>query len=290
MAYIFYKDGHAVDNTTIDNLKDIDSNILLYISEDKNEAFFRSPHKGNVNTISRDITHKDKDTIFLSIPYLNTHSKYILEAILFKETLILNLKDKACIEFLKEKLVSDININAKSLLLHLFEYLSFVYSDKLMKLNESIEELFENAVSDKIIEMEQILKKKKVLSIIKRYSTYYKSMVNYLEDELSEQLMYNKVFFSLDHTLQIVEDVESSIYSCIDIYNSISANKMNKTMELLTFITVFTLPLTIITGIFGMNFENMPLLSNRFGFSLAFLLAVIIAILEFLYFKKKKYL
>lgn len=290
MAYIFFKDGHVKDDTIVHNLKDIDSNILLYISQDKREAFFRSPHKNNTNTINRDILHKDKDTLFLSIPYLNTHSKYILEAVLYKNTLILNIKDKSCIEFLKEKLVTDININSKSLLLHLFEYLSFVYSDKLMKLNESIEELFENAISEKTIEMEQILNKKKIVSLIKRYTTYYKSMVNYLEDELSEELMFNKVFFSFDHTLQIIEDVESSIYSCIDIYNSISANKMNKTMELLTFLTVFTLPLTIITGVFGMNFENMPLLSNKFGLLLAFLLAIVIAILEFLYFKKKKYL
>ncbi|QAA31048.1 magnesium transporter CorA family protein [Clostridium manihotivorum] len=290
MAYIFYKDGHSVGNTSIDNLKDMNSDIILYISQDKNESFFKTPHKNTSITVTRDIVHKDKNTILLSIPYLNTHSKYIIEAILYKDTLIVNLKDKSCIEFLKEKLTTDTTVNSKSLLLHLFEYLSFTYMDKLMRLNETIEDLFENAISDKVIEMEQILKKKKIVSLIKRYTTYYKSMVNYLEDELSDQIMYNKVFFSFDHALQIVENVESSIYSCIDIYNSISGNKMNKTMELLTFITIFTLPLTIITGVFGMNFENMPLLSNKFGLALAFLIAIAIALIEYLFFKKKKYL
>lgn len=65
---------------------------------------------------------------------------------------------------------------------------------------------------------------------------------------------------------------------------------MNKTMQLLTVITVSTLPLTIISGIFGMNFSFMPLLERENGFYLAIGGTVVIVIGNVLYFKKKKYI
>ncbi|MDZ7547930.1 CorA family divalent cation transporter, partial [Clostridium perfringens] len=94
----------------------------------------------------------------------------------------------------------------------------------------------------------------------------------------------------LDNTLSLVDNIQSSIYSCIDIYNSELSNKMNKTMQLLTVITVSTLPLTVVSGIFGMNFSNMPLISSNNGFYLSIIITLIIIILQILYFKRKKYI
>ncbi|MNI93725.1 Magnesium transport protein CorA [compost metagenome] len=74
------------------------------------------------------------------------------------------------------------------------------------------------------------------------------------------------------------------------MYNSLSSNKMNKTMQVLTIITVISLPATIITGIFGMNFDIMPLLHNYYGFTLSMVLLILIIIIEIYLFRKNKYM
>lgn len=66
--------------------------------------------------------------------------------------------------------------------------------------------------------------------------------------------------------------------------------KMNSTMKLLTVITVIFLPLTLITGWYGMNFVNMPELSSPYGYPAVIIVSVLIVIICVLIFKKKKLL
>ena len=65
--------------------------------------------------------------------------------------------------------------------------------------------------------------------------------------------------------------------------------KLNSTMKLLTVITVIFLPLTLITGWYGMNFVNMPELHSRYGYATIAVLCFVIILLEILYFRHKKY-
>ena len=174
--------------------------------------------------------------------------------------------------------------------LFVFQYLSYCYDEELLKIEARVDDLFQEAVSIGEANNKEILEIKKSVSLIKRFTTYYKSMITYLDDEFNQLDLYSKLLLVLDNTLSLVENIESSIYSCIDIYNSELSNKMNKTMQLLTIITVLSLPLTIISGIFGMNFKSMPLISNKFGFIFSMLFTFGIIFVEIIYFKRKKYL
>ena len=176
------------------------------------------------------------------------------------------------------------------LCLFLFQYFSYSYSEELLKIEARVDDLFQEAVSIGEANNKEILEIKKSVSLIKRFTTYYKSMITYLDDEFNQLDLYNKLLLVLDNTLSLVENIESSIYSCIDIYNSELSNKMNKTMQLLTIITVLSLPLTIISGIFGMNFKRMPLISDNFGFIFSMVFTLGIIFVEIIYFKRKKYL
>jgi len=80
------------------------------------------------------------------------------------------------------------------------------------------------------------------------------------------------------------------ITGMMDIYLSSLSNKMNETMMFLTIIGTIFIPLTFITGIYGMNFRYMPEIGWRFGYPIAMFFMAGIAILMLFYFNKKKWL
>lgn len=72
------------------------------------------------------------------------------------------------------------------------------------------------------------------------------------------------------------------------VYLSIVSLKTNDTMKVLTIFSVFFMPLTFIVGIYGMNFEFMPELHWKWGYPLVLLGMLLISLVIFLWFKRKK--
>jgi magnesium transporter len=65
---------------------------------------------------------------------------------------------------------------------------------------------------------------------------------------------------------------------------------MNEIMKVLTIIATIFIPLTFIAGVYGMNFEYMPELKWRWGYSVVWFVMLIIGISMLVYFRKKKWL
>ena len=64
----------------------------------------------------------------------------------------------------------------------------------------------------------------------------------------------------------------------------------NRIMKVFTVVTTVFLPLTLIVGWYGMNFQHMPELSSRFGYPAVILLSILVVVLSLLFFKKKRLL
>lgn len=107
-------------------------------------------------------------------------------------------------------------------------------------------------------------------------SSYYR----YFE-QLNNRI--DKLIYSMDSLVQYLVLVREAFEAEI-------ANKTNELMKLFTIITTISLPLTLITGIFGMNFENAPIFHHPYGFNLAIILMIATSLCLFLLFKKKKWL
>ena len=86
-----------------------------------------------------------------------------------------------------------------------------------------------------------------------------------------------------------VQFIRENLLQLGELYQSMQDAHQNKIMGFLTIITTFFLPLTLLTGWYGMNFRHMPELSWRYGYIAVIIAVVVIAVCEFIYFKKKKY-
>ena len=90
-----------------------------------------------------------------------------------------------------------------------------------------------------------------------------------------------------DHIIRITDLAESYrdlISGCLDAYMSVVGNRMNEIMKVLTIFSAIMLPLTFIAGVYGMNFENMPELTTRFGYFVVLTIMVVVAIGMLLFF------
>jgi magnesium transporter len=97
----------------------------------------------------------------------------------------------------------------------------------------------------------------------------------------------------LEHIERVVHHVrrlEQSAETVVQIHFSAQGNRTNDIMRTLTALTAIFLPLNLIAGIFGMNFEYAPFIHARNGFWLSLVLMAALAISMGLVFWRKRYL
>jgi len=84
------------------------------------------------------------------------------------------------------------------------------------------------------------------------------------------------------------DEVSENSNNLLNTYLSVNAQKNNDVIKLLTIFSAFFLPLTFVAGIYGMNFENMPELKWNLGYFLALTIMILIALIIYLWFKRKR--
>jgi Mg2+ and Co2+ transporter CorA len=87
-----------------------------------------------------------------------------------------------------------------------------------------------------------------------------------------------------------VQRLEQSVETAVQMHFSVQSNRTNDIMRTLTVLTAVFLPLNLIAGIFGMNFDFIPLLHQQSGFWWALGAMGAIAIAMGLVFWRKQYL
>lgn len=96
-----------------------------------------------------------------------------------------------------------------------------------------------------------------------------------------------------DHLVQIVELTETYrdlVGGARDIYLNTVSQSTNDVMKTLTVVATIVLPLTLVAGIYGMNFETMPELTWPFGYPAVLLGMLSIALLLLMYFRQQQYI
>ncbi len=103
------------------------------------------------------------------------------------------------------------------------------------------------------------------------------SQLQDIKDNLLQLLTYN-------------EESAENANQLMSTYLSISDQKNNEVVRLLTIFSAFFLPLTFIAGVYGMNFNFMPELNWKWGYFFSLALMFIVVVIIYLWFRRKRIL
>jgi len=236
----------------------------------------------------RDIMTQREVNIFFSDKYL---------------TLVLPESPGVSLSKLAERLIAacPLAMTRPKPLIHLyyliFDNLASFYSDSLEEFEGIIEEMAEkieiHPEKEHIPEIVSLRKAAYIYKKLLRALSYVGDQV-LLDDNkfLGDSQMRH--FRDVDTRLAKLYDFSDNLYSLandlLNLYDSKSSAKMNETVKKLTIITLLFGPPTVIAGIYGMNFENMPELQWHYGSAGALALMVAISFAIYMILKKKKWL
>lgn len=96
-----------------------------------------------------------------------------------------------------------------------------------------------------------------------------------------------------DHTVQAADTIETfrdMVSGTIDLYLSNVGYKTNEVMKLLTIVAMIFSPAIFLTGLWGMNFKNMPELNWIWGYPVALTLMLSSVGVMIFFFRRKKWI
>ena len=155
------------------------------------------------------------------------------------------------------------------------------------------DQIIHNPVPDLL---EKVLEAKKSIQKIRRMTAHQRLILEslargHLELIPRESLAFFRDIY--DHFVRVADLAEAyreGAQSAVEAYLSMSANKTNEIMKVLTQISTVMLPLTFIAGIYGMNFDIMPELRWVYGYPFAVGLMVITAAGLLIWFRRRHWL
>ena len=183
----------------------------------------------------------------------------------------------------------------------LFYYLADMLVDNYFPILDILEKDIDDAESlmykkQTSENVNRILQLKETVLTIRRFIGPQKELVISLTRGVYQPLISKKltIYFrdiadllaSINDTLDCYRDVLTNV---LDGYASVSSSRLNDIMRVLTIISTIMLPLTLISGIYGMNFKNMPELAWEHGYFLTLGIMLTISIGMLTYFKFKKW-
>jgi magnesium/cobalt transport protein CorA len=111
------------------------------------------------------------------------------------------------------------------------------------------------------------------------------------EDLSSElQVRFTDLVEHIQRVLAHARRVEATIESAVQLHFSAVSNRTSEIMRTLTLITAIFMPLTLITGIFGMNFELIPGLHSQYGFWFSLAGMALVVVVMLLYFRFRRWI
>lgn len=131
---------------------------------------------------------------------------------------------------------------------------------------------------------------KRQIDVIRGILTLYKDIVDYFHMPEYRNIYTQDLRDMFSRTNTLYRNIAENTTQLLSIYFNIESNHTNEIMRTLTIISVFFMPLTFIVGVYGMNFKHMPELEWKYGYAIILGAMVLLSILIYLWFRKKRWL
>jgi magnesium transporter len=182
------------------------------------------------------------------------------------------------------------------------DFLLYTIVDLMVDAHFPLLDQFEEAVDllqDRIFHraddthLDELLHLKRDMNVLRRHSLPQRELLNQISRGDAQYVQQQHLIYFrdvYDHMFRISETIDvirDQMSGTMDAYLSVVANRTNETMKVLTIFSAVMLPLSLIAGIYGMNFDHMPELHWMLGYPFALSLMIGTAVMMIGWFARK---
>ena len=182
----------------------------------------------------------------------------------------------------------------------IYDFLETIISGDLKRLERYEDEI--TIIEDRILEGNltgELERNNEIRGELLKLKMYYEQLIDLgqelAENEndffMSDNLRFFELFTARVTRLQgLVSTLKEYTMQVRELYQSELSVKQNRIMTVLTVVTTIIMPLTLVTGWYGMNFKYMPELDSPLAYPIVIGVVILMAVSGIIYFKKKKWL
>lgn len=239
------------------------------------------------------------DYISLKIPMTNDilkHSKKV--CIFFTKDLLVFISDKYTIidDIITKTKSGEIKCTSLNKMLYIFfDRLTSEDTYSIENIEQEITDLEDGLITSKKDDyLNKIIILRKKLLKLKRYYERFLNIAESIEENDNElidkkTIKYFRMFTNrINRLYQSVNNLRDYVTQVREAYQAQMDINQNQLMKLFTVVTTIFLPLTLIVGWYGMNF-NMPEYSSRYGYPVVIGICISIVVICVVWFKKNKW-
>lgn len=201
-----------------------------------------------------------------------------LNIFLGRDYLVTYHRDKMpCVEHTREAAAKQPRIMEEGPDFILYEILSRLaesYTEVIEGFSDRTEEVEEEIFADASTRtLQEVTRLKRELLHLKRVAGPQREVLWRLSREAEvvdekARIYYSDVYDKFYRISETADTYRDLLTGLLDAYLSVVSNKTNEVMKVLTVIATIMMPLTVVVGIYGMNFAHMPELQWKYGYPL----------------------
>ena len=156
-------------------------------------------------------------------------------------------------------------------------------------IDEKIAHKVERKQLAKILEIKRRIVAMKRIAFPQREKISFLARRNYRFISDASLPYFRDTYDSAIRILDVIEDHREAIATTFDTYMTAVSNNMNEVMKVLAIIATIAMPLTVVSGIYGTNFINLPGSNHPEGFMIMILIMVMMMVGIIIFFKDRKW-